>query len=365
MVIDIAYFTKVVKKIVILIISLFCIYLSFKLAIFYVPFLIGFIISLLIEPIIKFVSKKTNFTRKTSAIIVLLCLFTILITLIIWGVVTLVSESSNLLQNINEYIEKIYNQIQNDLTSIDLSKIQIPDPVIGVIQTSTNNFLDFLTKWISKFLTSIIQGITYIPVIGIYIVITILSTYFICVDKIFIINEFEHHFPKLWVKKTNMHLKRIISTLGNYLKAQSTLIFISFIQILFGLYLFKWVGLNVNYPLLIALGIGFIDALPIIGAGSVMIPWAIMVSINGDIKLGISIFVLYVIVLVVHQILEPKIVSKKLGIHPIFTLIAMYTGFKIIGLIGLFIGPIVLIILQNIFETMIDNGIVKTILNRN
>ena len=67
---------------------------------------------------------------------------------------------------------------------------------------------------------------------------------------------------------------------------------------------------------------------------------------------------------VVRQFLEPKIVSGKIGIHPIFTLIAMYTGFKIIGLIGMFVGPIILIILKNIFETMIDNGVVKTILDR-
>ena len=76
-------------------------------------------------------------------------------------------------------------------------------------------------------------------------------------------------------------------------------------------------------------------------------------------------FVLYVIILVVHQLLEPKIVSGNIGIHPIFTLLAMYTGFRISGVLGLFIGPIVLIILQNVFETMIDNGIVKTLFERN
>ena len=78
------------------------------------------------------------------------------------------------------------------------------------------------------------------------------------------------------------------------------------------------------------------------GVGSIMIPWAIIASLNGDIKLGIALFILYVIIIVVHQILEPKIVSSNLGIHPIFTLISMYTGFKIIGIIGLFIGPIIL-----------------------
>lgn len=100
------------------------------------------------------------------------------------------------------------------------------------------------------------------------------------------------------------------------------------------------------------------------GSGTVMIPWAIISAVNGDLKLGIAIFALYVIILVVHQLLEPRIVGNNIGIHPIFTLIAMYTGFKFSGIIGLFIGPIVLIILQNVFETMIDNGIVKTILDR-
>ena len=95
-----------------------------------------------------------------------------------------------------------------------------------------------------------------------------------------------------------------------------------------------------------------------------MIPWAIISAVIGDLHLGIALFVLYAIILVVRQLLEPRIVGKNIGVHPIFTLIAMYTGFKISGLIGLIIGPIVLIILQNVFETMIDNGIVKTILDR-
>ena len=358
------YFTKVLRKILILIITLVSIFLLFKLALFYVPFLIGFIISLLIEPIIKMISRGTKLTRRTSAIIVLLCIFTILMTLIVWGTVSLISESADLLQSLNIYIEKIYDQIQKYINSIEFDKLEIPKQVISIIETSANNFLDFVTKWVSGLLTSILQGITSLPVIGIYIVITILSTYFICADRLFILDQFEHHFPKLWVRKFGIHLKKLISTLGSYLKAEATLILISFIEVLIGLCIFKWIGLNVEYPLLAALGIGFVDALPILGSGTVMIPWAIISAVNGDLKLGIAIFILYVILLVVHQLLEPKIVSNNLGIHPIFTLIAMYTGFKISGIIGLFIGPIVLIILQNVFETMIDNGIVKTILDR-
>lgn len=258
------YFTKVIRKILILIITLVAIFLSFKLALFYVPFLIGFIISLLIEPLIKFVSRRTKLTRKTSAIIVLLCIFTILISLIVGGAISLVTEASNLLQSLNIYIEKIYNQIQKYISSIEFDKIEIPEQVIGIIQTSTNNFLDFITKWVSNLLTSILQGITSLPIIGIYIVITILSTYFICADRLFILDQLEHHFPKIWVKKFGLHLKKLIATLGGYLKAEATLILISFIEVLIGLYIFKWIGLNVGYPLLAALGIGFVDVLPIL-----------------------------------------------------------------------------------------------------
>lgn len=92
-----------------------------------------------------------------------------------------------------------------------------------------------------------------------------------------------------------------------------------------------------------------------------MIPWAVISALNGDIKLGIAIIIIYAIILIVRQLVEPRIVSNKIGIHPIFTLIAMYTGFKVIGILGLFVGPIVLIILKNIFSVSIENGIIKSI----
>ena len=103
------------------------------------------------------------------------------------------------------------------------------------------------------------------------------------------------------------------------------------------MYILHFCGLNVGYPLIIALAIGFVDALPILGSGSVMIPWAILSSINGDINLGLAIIVLLIIMSVARQILEPKLVSKNIGVHPIFTLIAMYTGFKVIEVIGLLV----------------------------
>lgn len=364
MVIDMSYWTKVSKRIFVLILTIIGIFLAFKLAMFYMPFLVAFIISLLIEPLIKFVNKKTSLTRKTSAIIVLIVVSLILIGLISWGIASIISEATNLLQGLNTYIESAYNQVQNIISSIDFNKLKIPQEVTKVIQNSLWDLIGTVSNWVKNFLTSLMGLLTEIPTIAIYIGICFIAIYFMCTDKLYMIDQIEHHLPREWVKRISRHTRDLISSLGHYLKAEAILILISFFISLIGLYIFKFIGLNIKYPLLAALGIGFVDALPILGSGTAMIPWAVISAINGDIKLALSIIILWVIMSVIRQFAEPRVVSKHIGIHPIFTLIAMYTGFKAIGVLGMFIGPIVLIILKNIFATMIDKGVGKAIFDR-
>lgn len=364
MVIDMGYWTKVSKRILLLILTIIGIYLAFKLAIFYMPFLIAFIISLLIEPLIKFVNKKTSLTRKTSAIIVLIFVASIIIGLLAWGITSIISEATNLLQGLNTYIENAYKGVQNIISNIDFNKLKIPEEVTKVIQNSIWDFIGTVSNWVKDFLTSLMSFLTEIPTIAVYIGICFIAIYFICTDKLYMIDQMEHHLPKEWVKRIGKHTRELISTLGDYLKAQVTLILISFFISLIGLYIFKFIGFNVKYPLLAAIGIGFVDALPILGSGTAMIPWAVISAINGDIKLALAIIFLWVLMSVIRQLAEPRVVSKHIGIHPIFTLIAMYTGFKAIGVLGMFVGPIVLIILKNIFATMIDKGVGKAIFDR-
>ena len=118
--------------------------------------------------------------------------------------------------------------------------------------------------------------------------------------------------------------------------------------------------MDIKYPVLMAIVIGFVDALPILGTGFIMVPWIIFVFIQNNYYLGFSLLGLYIFTIVARQLLEPKIVSNQIGIHPIFTLIAMYTGFKIIGIIGMLLGPIILIILKNIFAEKIDKGLLTS-----
>jgi len=364
MIIDMNYYKKVGKRLIIFIFTLLLLYIAFKLSIFYVPFLIAFIISLIIEPMIKKVMKFTNLTRKVSAIITLIIVFMVIMGLLISGITSLITEASNILENLNNNMEDISNRVSNLINRFRIDNIKIPEQLKMIIQNGLKDLTKEGTNMAQRALTNILNTVTHIPKLMIYIGITIVSTYFVCTDKMYILDQIEHHLPRNWVNKFGYKLRKVIASLGDYLKAEGILILITFTIVLIGLVIFNLIELNVKYPLVIALFIGFVDALPILGAGTVMLPWAVISAFNGDIRLAISLIVLYVIIIVIRQLIEPRIISSHIGIHPIFTLIAMYTGFKIFGVIGMFIGPIILIILKNIFETMIDNGVVKTILDR-
>lgn len=364
MIINMPYWTNVLKRIVYLIFMILGLYLAFKLSVFYMPFLVAFIISLMIEPLIKKIMKKAKLSRRTSSIIIFIIVSSIILGGLIWGIITLFSEASNLLQGINDYFDKAYNLFQNFLNEFDFNKIKISNEVLGVIQNSTGGLLNTVSVWVKNVLNGLINVVTSIPIISIYFVITVMALYFICVDKIYILDQIEHHVPELWVKKVGKHMKDLIKTLGGYLKAEATLVLVSFLISLIGLYILHFVGFDIEYPLLMAIFIGFVDALPILGSGTVMVPWAIIAGLNGDLNLGIAIIVLLIIMSVARQFLEPRLVSKNIGVHPLFTLIAMYTGFKFLGVLGMLLGPIILIILKNVFATFIDGGVVKTIFDK-
>ena len=356
-----ANWTNILKKIFYVILIIAIIAVSLKLAVFYMPFLIAFIIALIIEPAIKKLMKKFKLSRKLSSIIIFIVVFGTILGLLIWGITTIVSEATNLLSNFNEYYDNISLQFQTMIENLNFDSLKISDEIKQIAQDTVNSMLEKASVVLQQFLTRLIKIVTSIPTIAIYFGVTVLSVYFICTDKIYMIDELEHHLPEKWVKKIALHLKEITQTLGGYLKAQLILIGISFVISLIGLYIMHFAGLEVGFPLLIALGIAFVDALPILGSGSVMIPWAIISGLNGDLNLGISLIVLLIIMSITRQFIEPKIVSGNIGIHPIFTLIAMYTGLKLIGVIGMFVGPILLIIFKNIFKDFIDGGIMKVI----
>ena len=207
------YWSEVFKRITCLALIIIGLYLTYKLSIFYMPFLIAFIISLIIEPGIKVLMKKTKLSRKISAIIIFILTFGIIIGLLIWGVMTVISESTHLLTGFNEYYDKAYNLIQSLIDRFDLTKIHVSQEVFNIVQDASFSMLSKISEIAQRFLNNLLKVLTGIPTFAIYFVVTILALYFICIDKIYILDELEHHMPEKWMKKITIHLKSIIKTL--------------------------------------------------------------------------------------------------------------------------------------------------------
>ena len=189
MVVDVGYLKKVTKRLLTLIITIIGIYFAFKMAVFYMPFLIAFIISVIVEPIITKVHKKTNFTRKASAIIVLIVVFIMIIGLLIWGIAILLDEGSSLLSSLNYYIDEGYNYITDYIDKLNFDEIKMSGEVEQIFKNSTSNLLETISKWITEFLTVLISKISSIGTVGVYAVVTILATYFICADRLYILDQ--------------------------------------------------------------------------------------------------------------------------------------------------------------------------------
>ena len=109
--------------------------------------------------------------------------------------------------------------------------------------------------------------------------------------------------------------------------------------------------IHVKYSFLIALGIAFVDALPILGSGTVLIPWSLGSLIGGNYRMAISLIVIYLIIILTRQLLEPKVLSTQIGLHPLATLLAMYVGLNLVGVLGMILGPVLVLITVNFIRT--------------
>ena len=121
------------------------------------PFLIAFVISLIIEPAIRFFMNKTKLNRKISSIIIFIIVFAIIIGAVTWAIVSLISESTNLLQMLNLYINKAYTQVQESISKLSIEKLNVSKDIINMFQNTSQEILVKLSNWMTQFLTNLIQ----------------------------------------------------------------------------------------------------------------------------------------------------------------------------------------------------------------
>jgi len=356
---DTAYYTKIIAKVIILALILVGLFFTYKLAIFYIPFIIAMIIAAFIEPVIKFFMKYTKMKRKLASIISIILVVVIIGSLLTLGISKIITETNQLISNLNIYFDDVYGWGTNFIKDI---KEHIPNEMTQMLENSLSGIVDVIKNVLLNLLKGTINIISSVPNMITSSIITILAIIFICFDKEYIPNTIKSQIPTKWFEKIKQIINEMCSVSIKYIKAEAKLSFICFIWVLLSLSFINLIGIKVEYLLTMAVLIGFVDLLPLFGAGAVMFPWAAYQLMVGNIPVAISIIIVWIVWAVLKQIIEPKMVSEEMGMHPIFTLIGMYTGFKLIGVLGLILGPIILLIIKNIFGELINKGVLKSFL---
>lgn len=314
-----------------------------------VPLISAFIIALMIEPFVKLLEKKVG-TRKWSVTIIY---STILISIILFTYFFLTKLIEHIIQFSKDLPEKMNNLMHAwDKLELRISKV-IPDSVANALFDEIQKFLlsmrsSVLNYFNAERITSLVASLPETFISGLVFLVAL----FLFMLEIPKMHQFiRNHMYERTYQKTNFVWNRVTSSIFGMLRAAIILSGIT--------WFFTFVGLLFITPqkaLVLSFIICLIDLLPIIGATGVTIPWAIYAYATGDVALAIKLVVLSTFLLVQRKVLEPKIVGNGVGLSPLPSLIAMYIGLKLMGFIGFFVGPIILILILTIFES----GAIKT-----
>ena len=328
------------------------VYLVFKYAIFVVmPFLLGFAVAALINPVVRFLSRRYDLKRRPAGIMLLLLFYATIGMLITIGVVRLTvffGEVSGELPDLyrdklEPALNKLFgyiNSFADRLYAIFGGESQVLSERLGGIFTSIKSSLgDTISDISVKALTRLSSAAAAIPGIIIELLFAVISSFFFTVDYENILSLAKRLLPKRTVDLLCRLRGRVFKVAGKYLRSYALILLITFGELSLGLVL-----LGVDNAVLIAFCIALFDILPVAGTGGIMIPWAIFSLIGGDWGFAVGLVVIWAVITIVRNIIEPKIVGRQVGLHPLLALIAMFVGTKLFGIIGLFLLPLTLAI---------------------
>jgi sporulation integral membrane protein YtvI len=320
-----------------------------KLLRFFVPFVIGWIVAMIANPLVRFLETKVKILRKHSSAIIIVVVIAGIIGaayLLIAALVREIGELSNDLPNIISQVTVQLNHVSEQIHELSL---KLPDSLRNII----DNFMSGISNYASDFVNGIepLSMTTVGNVAGnvaevfLMTIVTILSAYFFTVNMNEIIEELKKHLPESVTNGWHLIFDNFKTAFGGYFKAQFKIMLILTVIMFIGFEI-----LGVGYSFLLALGIAFLDLLPVFGTGAILWPWAIIEMITGNYMRAVGLIVVYLICQIVKQILQPKMVGDSIGISPLATLIFMFVGYRLYSVLGMILGIPVGMVCINLYR---------------
>ncbi len=333
------------------------------------PFLLSFFFAVLMQKPIRWLDKKTK--HKCHGLLSVLLVFLTIAVILIPLILLLAEFTTQIVNFINYLIDQLsdFPQFMATLQAEILKLISflpesiydsVSETVINTIGGLVNDFdlskigisAGTVTNTITSGVSGVYSVVKNVPSALIGIVIGIVAWIFFTKDYDHIVKFIRLQLPES-KKNLLVEIKQVFSkTILKMVRAYALIMFITFCELAIGLTILKFIGvMNNSYTFIIAIAIAIFDILPVAGSGGILIPWALIALISGDVGQAIGLIVIYIVISIIRQYIEPKIVGDSLGVNPLVTLAGLYFGLKLFGFMGMFIVPILVMTLKAFNDT--------------
>ncbi|MBC7346339.1 MAG: sporulation integral membrane protein YtvI [Clostridia bacterium] len=303
------------------------------------PFVLAWFLAALLDPLVDWLEQRGRCPRTLASLAAVLILVLLLIILAVLVFGQLAVELSRLVAD----FPRVAGAIKEGLAQLDTlyRSWQLPPQIMATAETAMETLVRSLRELLNRLTGELIALLGSIPRLFVSLIVTLVATFFFSRDKRLIRKGLLSLFPWLDQPRIIGMGQELGAGVVGYFKAQGFLITLTALQVMAGLYL-----LRIKYALSLSLFIAVLDILPVVGPGTVFLPWAGWEFLHGRYPLGLALVILYITITIVRQILEPKVVGVNLGLHPLAVLISIYLGVQALGLAGAVLGPLLLVLLK-------------------
>ncbi len=351
------YVKILINFIFIIIAGLLLLFVFPKILRFFMPFVIGWIVSMIANPLVRFLENKVKILRKHSSAIII----AVVIAAIVAAISALLSSLFHEVQHLIEDLPNIVNQINAQLDYLSEKVRGISGALPEDVQTAINSIIISLGDLVNSFIKNLnlsagsagafAQGVAEGFLV---VIVTILSAYFFTVDRDKLIAGLKKHLPDSVTDGWRLVMDNFRMAFGGYFKAQFKIMLVLTVIMFIGFEILK-----VDYSFFIALGVAFLDLLPVLGTGTVLWPWALFDVISGNYTRAVGLIIIYLICQVVKQVLQPKMVGDSIGLSPLSTLVFMYIGYRLYSVLGMIIGIPVGMVIVNLYRVGVFDRIIN------
>ena len=313
------------------------------------PFLLGFGLSALAEPPVRVLRNRLGIPRRLAAFLTVLLLSAAVFGLLFLLGRVLFSQG----QQLAARLPSLLSSLADPLSKLHGGLLRLAARLPQSVAPAAVEWIDRLfaggsvvagtaSEWLLGFAGNVLA---LVPDIVLFLLTTILSAYLFCAERAQLSQTVQRLLPESWRERLSAVNQRLRGALGGYCKAQGYLILVTLAVLSVGLLL-----LRRRNALLLALVIAFVDALPVFGSGTILIPWGIISLLRGENGLAVGLLLLYAVASLTRTFLEPRFLGRQIGLNPLLTLISLYAGFRLFGILGMILVPVGVILLKQVYE---------------